>query len=190
MNRFALYHLFSREGTEVELFHGRLDGEKCGKLCQYFLDLERVDEFFLCGPGDMITGVKATLESLDVSKEKIHFELFTTPGDPANIQPRKEIVKEFEGDLSEVMVILDGKQTRFFLAMEEENILDAALKNGADVPYACKGAVCCTCKAKVTEGKVEMDLNYSLTEEEIAQGYVLTCQAHPVTEKVCVNFDY
>ncbi len=189
MDRFVLYHVFSREALDIPLMNGRIDGEKCRLFCKTLIDLESVDEIFLCGPGEMIQSVKAELEQLGFDKKHIHQELFTAPGSAAGVQQKKEIKKEFTGDVSHVTVILDGKQTHFDLATEGSNILDAALQHGADVPFACKGAVCATCKAKVTEGKVEMELNYSLTDEELAAGYVLTCQSHPVTEHVIVSFD-
>lgn len=189
LSRFALYHVFSREKTDMQFFNGRLDGEKCAAFSRTLTPVSFVDEYFLCGPAEMIESVKTQLTALGADPKKIHFELFTTPGLSGGQTVRKEIKKEYTGADSEVVVILDGVYTHFRLAAEGENILDAALKSGADAPYACKGAVCCTCKALLKEGKVEMDLNYSLTEEELAQGYILTCQAHPVSEQVVVDFD-
>lgn len=189
LNRFVLYHIFSREALDVPLMNGRIDEEKCSQLCKTLIDLESIDEVFLCGPGEMTMAVSSTLEKMGFNKKHIHQELFTAPGTHAGEQQKKEIKKEFVGDVSHVTVVLDGKQTQFDLATEGNNILDAALQHGADVPFACKGAVCATCKAKVLEGKVEMELNYSLTDEELASGYVLTCQSHPVTEHVVVSFD-
>lgn len=189
LNRFVLYHIFSREALDVPLMNGRIDEEKCSQLCKSLIDLESIDEVFLCGPGEMIMAVGAALQKMGFDKKHIHQELFTAPGIQAGIQQKKEIKKEFAGDVSHITVILDGKQTQFDLATEGNNILEAALQHGADVPFACKGAVCATCKAKVLEGKVEMELNYSLTDEELASGYILTCQSHPVTEHVVVSFD-
>ena len=192
MSRFTLYHVFSREATEFPVFNGRIDNEKCGQLFRSLVDVQSGDEFFICGPGDMIVAVSGELEKAGIDKSKIHYELFTSPSDAGNQlnhAPKKEIKKQYAGDKSTVKVILDGIHTTFELAAEGESILDAAHRHGADAPYACKGAVCCTCRAKVREGKVEMALNYSLTDEEIANGFVLTCQAHPVTETVVVDFD-
>lgn len=189
INRFVLYHVFSRETLDVPLMNGRITAEKCRLFCKSLIDLENIDEVFLCGPGEMIVEVSAELEKLGFEKKHIHQELFTAPGGTAVAEQKKEIKKEFSGDVSHVTIILDGKQTNFDLATEGSNMLDAALQHGADVPFACKGAVCATCKAKVIEGKIEMEVNYSLTDEELASGYVLTCQSHPVTEHVVVSFD-
>lgn len=190
IDRFSLYHILSREPSDIPVLCGRMNGEKCLDFFKYFVDRDITDEYFICGPGDMIMDIKETLEKTGIAKEKIHFELFTTPGENSFHAVRKEIVKQFDGKESRVTVILDGQHTAFMLDTAGDNILDAALKEGADVPYACKGAVCCTCKAKVAEGKVEMELNYSLTDEEVAAGYVLTCQSHPVSEKVVIDFDH
>ncbi len=190
INRFSLYHIFTRETTEFPLFNGRINGDKCLDFSKVLVDFQDADHIYICGPGEMVTSITTSLESIHIEKSKIHFELFSSPGELSGIAPPKAVIKkEFDGERSDVTVVLDGIHTSFPLATEGDNILDAALKNGADVPYACKGAVCATCKARVKEGKVAMDLNYSLSEEEVKDGYVLTCQAHPVTEKVIVSFD-
>lgn len=192
LSRFTLYHILSREATDTDIFNGRIDAEKCTSLFKSLIDPGSMDEIFICGPGDMIVAVSAELEKNGIDKSNIHYELFTSPseaGNQLNHAPKKEIKKEFAGDVSSVRIILDGVHTTFPLATEGESVLDAAHRAGADAPYACKGAVCCTCRAKVLEGKVEMTLNYSLTEEEVAQGYILTCQSHPVTESVVIDFD-
>lgn len=192
MSRFTLYHIFSREATETDIFNGRIDAAKCDELLSGLIDPPGTDEFFICGPGDMIVTVSRALEAAGIDKEKVHYELFTTPSEAGNMlnqAPRKEIKKQFAGDTSEVRIILDGIHTTFPLATDGPSVLEAAHTAGADAPYACKGAVCCTCRAKVLEGKVEMSLNYSLSEEEVAAGFVLTCQSHPVTEKVVLTFD-
>lgn len=190
MNRFSLYHIFTREKTEFNLFNGRIDGDKCLGFSETLVDFKNADDIYICGPGEMVNSITESLAQIDIEKSKIHFELFSAPGALSGLaQPKAIIQKEFDGENSDVTVVLDGIHTSFALATEGDNILDAALKNGADVPYACKGAVCATCKARVQEGKVAMDLNYSLSEEEVNSGYILTCQAHPVTERVVVNFD-
>lgn len=190
IDRFSLYHIFTREKTEFPLFNGRINGDKCVAFSQSLVDFQNADHIYICGPGEMVTSITESLSQLQVDKGKIHFELFTAPGELSGQVAQKAVIqKEFDGENSDVTVILDGIHTTFELAVDGDNILDAALKNGADVPYACKGAVCATCKARVKEGKVGMDLNYSLSEEEVNDGYILTCQAHPITERVVVNFD-
>lgn len=191
INRFTLIHVFSKEQLETPVLNGRITGEKCNVLAKYLIDIDSTDEVFICGPNEMIESVKSWLDQSPVNKDNIHFELFGTPLPTSGLaEPKKAVIaKKFDGDFSQVTVILDGKETHFELATNGETILDAATKHGADAPFACKGAVCCTCRAQVIEGEATMDLNYSLTETEVVNGFILTCQSHPITEKVIVNFD-
>lgn len=191
IHRFTLIHVFSKEQVETPVLNGRITGDKCNELSNHLIDIDSTDEVFICGPNDMIESVKQWLEKTSIKPVNIHFELFGTPLPTSGLAETKklEIVKKFTGDFSQVTVILDGKETHFELATNGETILDAATKHGADAPFACKGAVCCTCRAQVIEGEAAMDLNYSLTETEVANGFILTCQSHPTTEKVVVNFD-
>ncbi|MGD1848542.1 MAG: 1,2-phenylacetyl-CoA epoxidase subunit PaaE [Salibacteraceae bacterium] len=190
LGRMVLYHLLSREEQLSDLFNGRLSGEKCERFCDILFDPEDVDEFFLCGPAEMITDVSDTLIERGVDKKKVHFELFTSPGQGKQKTQTQQVVGDAGKQIeSSVKVILDGDEIEFPLASNGENILDAALNMGMDVPYACKGAVCCTCRAKVTEGEVNMVMNYALEPEEVEAGFVLTCQCHPVSEKVVIDFD-
>ncbi len=135
----------------------------------------------------MIHGVTDALVGLGVPKERVHFELFTA-ATPAAAPAKSASGKLDKGATVQATVILDREETHFNMR-PKDFLLDAALDAGADVPYACKGAVCCTCRAKVLEGSVEMAMNYALSEEEVADGYVLTCQATPTSEKVVVSFD-
>ncbi len=137
----------------------------------------------------MIFCVKSFLEQIEIDKKKIHFELFTTPGQKQSSVVSRQSLVESSGSQSKITVKLDGRSFDFELGFDSENILDAALKQGADLPFACKGGVCCTCKAKLLEGEVEMEVNWGLEQEEVEQGYILTCQSHPKTEKVVVDFD-
>lgn len=190
MNRLRVFHVLSREESEVDILHGRIDNERCQELLKCFIDAKAIDEAFLCGPAPMIEAVRSELESAGVEKQKIHFELFASPQQLAQKSPAqaedKPQVKGFE---SSVKIVLDGTAMEFTVDSEGENILDAALRNGADLPYACKGGVCATCRARLEEGEVRMDLNYSLEPDELERGFILTCQSHPKTKKVTVNFD-
>ena len=192
LNRFSIFYIFSRETQEIDLFNGRLDGAKCAVFSKYFFDAEETDGYFLCGPEEMIVSVSEQLKALGVDKGKIHFELFTTPGAAmksaiASTPPVESSVnKDFE---SLITVVLDGVNIEFPLKTGGASILDAALKQGADLPFACKGGVCCTCKAKVQSGEVVMDVNYGLEPDEVENGFILTCQAHPVSAAVVVDFD-
>jgi len=188
MDRFRVIYILSREKTDAAINFGRIDADKCNELCNKNLDITRTDAFFLCGPENMIFSVKDQLEKMGVDKKKIHFELFTTPGGKQSSVVNRE--SSVQGEVkSRVTIKLDGVSFDFDLGFEGDGILDAALKHGADLPYACKGGVCCTCRAKLIEGEVDMDVNYGLEQEEIEQGFILTCQSHPRTEKVVVDFD-
>ncbi len=187
LGRLSVHHILSQEHIGSELFYGRIDDEKCRAFCKYLIDPAEVDEFFICGPESMIHSVRETLDSLKVDKKKVHFELFTSPvGKLGSSKSRKSTSKSV---LSKITVTLDNDTFEVSLNSTKDTILDAASKSGADLPFACKGGVCCTCKAKVLEGKVEMEVNYGLVPEEVEAGYVLTCQAHPKTKEVVVSFD-
>ena len=189
INRFNLIHILSREKTDADLNFGRITRDKCNDLFGKLLDVKTADEFFICGPEDMIFSVKDFLESNGVGEKKIHFELFTTPGQNKKSEVRSTKYEE-EGPQSKITVKLDGRSFDFSIPLNSDTtILDAAMQQGADVPYACKGGVCCTCKAKLLEGEVKMDVHWGLEQEEIEQGFILTCQAHPTTANVTVDFD-
>jgi ring-1,2-phenylacetyl-CoA epoxidase subunit PaaE len=188
LNRFNFINILSREKTDAPINSGRIDSEKLTELNK-LIDYKNTDEFFICGPEEMIFCVKDFLEKTGIDKNKIHFELFTTPGQKQSGVGSRELGVNDKGPTSKITVKLDGRSFDFDLGFNSENILDAALKQGADLPFACKGGVCCTCKAKLLEGEVEMDVNWGLEHEEVEQGFILTCQSHPVTEKVVVDFD-
>ena len=190
MNRFTIVHVLSREKTDAAINHGRINAEKCEALAAGIIQFNSTDEFFLCGPEAMIFSVKEWLLFKGVSAKNIHFELFTTPGQVIpGVKPDIEKFTPEEGKMSRVTITLDGISFDLDLAYGAEAILDAALKTGADLPYACKGGVCSTCRAKLLEGKIEMDTNYALEPDELESGFILTCQAHPRSEKVVVTFD-
>ena len=191
LGRFSMHHVFSREQLESDLFYGRIDGEKAVAFFQKLLHPDMVDDVFLCGPEPMVMGVCAELEGIGVAREKLHFELFTS-----NVALQEQARKKREKRASSQEVFdayislqLDGSTISFPMRSDDDSVLDAALRAGADLPYACKGGVCCTCRAKVEEGKVEMLVNYALEADEVAAGYTLTCQALPKTETVTINFD-
>ncbi|MEE9438459.1 MAG: 2Fe-2S iron-sulfur cluster-binding protein [Saprospiraceae bacterium] len=183
-DRLSVYSILSQENTSNPDFNGRIDKSKTKIFGTKIYKPNDIDSYFLCGPSQMIFDVKDELISQGVNVDKIHFELFNTD----DIKP-KEATKDDQNILSIVTVILDDEEFNIPLSSDGFNILDAALDEGADLPYACKGGVCSTCKAKVTEGKVKMDLNYSLDPDEVENGFILTCQSHPQSAKVVVNFD-
>ena len=189
LNRFSVYHVLSREQAETPVNSGRIDIDKLNLFFDKLIDIKSCDEFFLCGPEEMIFCIKGYLAGKGVADEKIHFELFTVPGQKATTEKKKEDNVTATGPVAEVSVKLDGITFDFQLPYEGDSILDAALKQGADLPYACKGGVCTTCKARLMEGKVMMDVNWGLEEDEVQQGFILTCQSHPTTPTVKVDFD-
>ncbi len=188
IERFQIIYILSREKTDASIHSGRIDAEKCKTLAKKSISVLNTDAFFLCGPEEMIFPVKDQLIDLGADPKKIHFELFTAAGHKKNIA-ETEAVSEKNDVKSKVTIRLDGVSFDFDLGFSGEAILDAALKNGADLPYACKGGVCCTCRAKLIEGAVDMDVNYGLEQEEIEQGFILTCQSHPKTERIVIDFD-
>ncbi len=188
LQRFNFINILSRERTDATLNFGKINVDKLNELSK-LIDYNSIDETFICGPEEMIFCVKDFLEENGIDKKKIHFELFTTPGQKkSNAHSTKST--ENIGPKSMITVKLDGRSFDFNLSLTSDiSILDAALKEGADLPFACKGGVCCTCKAKLLEGEVSMDVHWGLEDEEVEQGYILTCQSHPKTEKVVVDFD-
>lgn len=187
MERFEIFHFLTKQNRNVELFNGRIDNEKLEIIFKTICDVDQVDDYFLCGPEAMIFLVKDFLLSKAVDEKKIHFELFTSSGEKPKL--KKEDAEKLKGKVCNVTLIEGGKSMQFDLTMGGDNILDAALNNSADLPYACKGGVCCTCRAKLIEGKVDMAVSYGLEQDEIDNNYILTCQALPLTEKVVVDFD-
>lgn len=188
MGRLEVHHILSREDQGSDLLKGRLDAEKCMAFGKTFFDPASIRAYFLCGPGEMIEKIQGALTDMGVAKERIHFELFSAPmvKKPAAEKKEKQHDKKLK---AQVTVILDSDETHFEMSGNRKTVLDAALDAGADVPFACKGAVCCTCRAKVLEGTADMEMNYALEDEEVEEGYVLTCQALPTSEKVVISYD-
>lgn len=187
MSRFVLHYLFSREHTDSTINTGRLDVDKCNLLEGKIFNLAATDEIFLCGPAEMIFAVKEWLNSKNVDPARIHFELFASP--TLNHINRKS-EKMLNGQpKSRVSIRIDGSSLDFDLPFDGDSILDGALRQGANLPYACKGGVCSTCRAKLTNGEIVMDSNYALEPDELAAGYILACQAHPLTPTVSLDFD-
>jgi ring-1,2-phenylacetyl-CoA epoxidase subunit PaaE len=155
------------------------------------VDLAGFDEYFICGPESMISEVSRGLRSVGATEENTHFELFASSAEDARavVEKHQARVKEYGGKLSNVTVVQDGRASQFDLTADGENVLDAGLNHGIDLPYSCKGGVCSTCKAKLVEGEVDMDITHALEPGEREAGFILTCQAHPISDKVVVDFD-
>ncbi|WP_343968267.1 1,2-phenylacetyl-CoA epoxidase subunit PaaE [Kribbella koreensis] len=184
--RLHLVHVLSRESTDVELFSGRIDKDRLGRMIDTILPVKSVDEWFLCGPYAMVVGAQELLIDQGVAREDVHAELFHV-GDEAPVARVEETTTDAEA--AEVTVILDGRRSTFPLGEHGKAVLDATLAVRTDAPFACKGGVCGTCRAKVVDGTVRMDTNWALEPDEIRAGYVLTCQSHPTSDKVTLDFD-
>jgi ring-1,2-phenylacetyl-CoA epoxidase subunit PaaE len=187
LSRFNLVHVLSREAQDIELLHGRIDEAKAAAILAHWAPVAEVDAAFVCGPEGMMDGVIAALKSAGMPETRIKIERFA-----ASI-PRHahvaHVVPEPGHTECEVTVIMDGATRSFVLEKTKENILEAGLRNGIELPYSCKGGVCSTCRCKLVEGEVDMDVNFALEDYEVARGFILSCQSYPVTDRVTVNFD-
>ena len=186
MDRFTIHHILSKEKLGSPLFFGRIDQEKCKKYVDHLLDDSSVVQYGICGPGEMIFEVRDALVAQGIDEDRISFELFTTADIKTAVQQADEEVND---ESALVKIRLDGLVTEFNVPYGGKAILDAALENGADLPFSCKGGVCCTCRAKLVTGEVKMDVNYALEPEEVEQGFILTCQSHPRSEMLEIDFD-
>ncbi len=186
MNRLRLVHVLSDEGQEIDLLSGLLDESRCTELLRTLVPADTIDEAFICGPAPMMDAAEAALLRAGVARTRIHIERFGTPAAPPVTAPP---ALADDSPRADVMLIVDGKERRLRVPFEGVVILDAGLAAGANLPYACKGGVCCTCRARVLEGEVRMDKNFTLEAHELLRGFVLTCQAHPVSARVVISYD-
>src|SRR5471032_2889073 len=188
LERLNLVYVMSREQQDIELFNGRITQEKCEQFLQHWIKVEDYDHAFICGPEDMMLGVSNALQAAGMPRQAIKIELFAASIPKNAHKPRAQLDTAARQE-TEVTVIMDGYHTSFTMDRDKESILDAGLRQGIDMRYSCKGGVCSTCRCKVTEGKIEMDVNYALEDYEVARGFVLSCQSFPLTDKVVVDFD-
>jgi len=187
LGRLTLLFVMSREAQDVELFSGRIDREKCDALLEHWIDLPTVDAAFVCGPEAMTHAVAASLEAHGLRADRIRSELFVAaPRSAAAFVPR---VDGSEAGFCEAYAIFDGRRRTFTIEKGKETVLDAGLRAGIDLPYSCKGGVCSTCRVKLVEGEVDMDVHYALEDYEIARGFVLMCQSYPVTDRIGLDID-
>lgn len=184
LQRFVLYQVFSRQHQEVALFNGRLDRAKVHAFTDSLLPVDTIDEAFICGPGAMIDEVEAALLERGLPAASIHVERFGVPG-----AAERHRIEQGDAAHAIVEVVIDGVRRDVDFFQQDPSVLEAALRAGIELPYSCKGGMCCTCRAKVLAGRVRMDKNYSLEPRDLQAGFVLTCQAHPLTDRVIVSFD-
>ncbi len=188
LSRFVVHHVLSREPQEVPLLHGRIDGDKVAQILRTLGPLEAIDHVFLCGPGGLIEDARQAVVGLGVPAEKLHIEYFSVDGLPVEARPKPRVVDSGAAPVATAILTLHGARHAVPM-LAGETVTDAGLRAGLEMPYSCRGGMCCTCRAKLTDGRVEMDLNYSLEPWETEAGFVLTCQAHPKTERVDLDFD-
>lgn len=186
--RFHTFHFLTREQRDIEFLNGRFTPEKLQILTNTFIDIADTNDCFICGPQDMIFLIRDELQAAGLDASKIHYELFFTGSSDEDNRHITEVL-EHKAEGTAVTIIDGGKEFQFIMEDDYDNLLDGALAAGADLPFACKGGVCSTCKCRVVEGSVEMKINYALDEKEVAQNLVLSCQAVPTSEKVVVDFD-
>lgn len=186
LDRFHLVHVLSREAQEVELASGRIDRERMARFLDSLLPPDTVDDWYLCGPYAMVTELRELLLERGVSRARVHSELFHVGDLPA---PAEAPAPAPAVDGSEVTVVLDGRQSTVVIDDADETVLEAVLRVRSDAPFACRGGVCGTCRAKLLDGAVTMDRNFALEGDEVDAGYVLTCQSHPTTPAVTLDYD-
>ena len=191
-NRLTLIHVLSRQAQEVPLLEGRIDEAKVKEIVNSLLPAASMDEVFICGPEAMIEATEKALLEVGVPERNIRTERFTSPTlEALPAEARKQVVlghsPESKGDVA-LTIVLDGKKHQMQMSATDK-ILDVALAAGLDLPYSCKGGVCCTCRAKVMQGSVVMEKNFTLEKWEAEQGFVLSCQAKPTSKEVVMSFD-
>ncbi len=186
--RFHVFYFLTKEQRDIEFLNGRFTPEKIKLLTDTFIDIDDTAHCFICGPQNMIFMIKEELEAAGLNKDKIHYELFFSGKSDAEDNHIAEVLEQ-KTEGTKVTIIDGGKEFHFIMDDDLDTILDGALAAGADLPFACKGGVCSTCKCKVVDGSVKMKVNYALEEDEVAKNLVLSCQAVPTSKKVTVDFD-
>ncbi len=188
MDRFTLIHILSREAQDIDLLHGRVTGDRVARLAQAgAVDLDGAEGVFLCGPGEMIDDVAAMLTARGIPDARVHHERFFSAG--AVPRARSVLAEAVAATGVSVDLVLDGVRRSFAVAADDASVLEAAERAGLDLPYSCRGGMCCTCRCKVAEGSAEMAVNYSLEAWEIAAGFTLACQARPTSDRLVLDFD-
>ena len=187
LQRFSVFHVISGEEQDIPILHGRLDGDKVRVLLRSLVPAASVDHVFICGPTGMSEDIETTCREIGIAEERIHVERFVSE---FGGKPRaKKVIEASAPPKAMASLTIDGKRREVPVA-EDESILDAALRAGMDLPFACKGGMCSTCRAKLVEGEAQMEVNYSLEPWELKAGFILTCQARPVSDKVVVDYDH
>ncbi len=188
MGRLNVIHILETDAQEIDLFTGLVTKEKCAELFQHWIDIENVDTAFICGPEPMMLGIAEALRENGLDDSQIKFELFASAQPGRAKRKHGDVATAAQANQTQARVTLDGASQTITMP-KDQTILDAALENAMDAPYACKAGVCSTCRCKVIEGEVEMVANHALEDYEVEKGYVLSCQAYPLTDNVVVDYD-
>ena len=186
LGRLSLVHILEDESQDIDLFKGRIDGEKCRELFTTWIDIKRIDIAFICGPEAMMNNISLSLKAHGLNERQIRYELFES-GQKGRVKRRPTAPEKVEDGMVGRVII--GGETRKFKILNDTSLLQAALDNNIDVPYACRAGICSTCKAKITEGEVEMVANHALEDYEVEAGFVLTCQCYPVSKIIVWDYD-
>ncbi|MGZ8261163.1 MAG: 2Fe-2S iron-sulfur cluster-binding protein, partial [Caldimonas sp.] len=189
LSRLTLHMVFSQEATDLPLYSGRLGRAKIGEFLATLVDADDIDHAFVCGPHGVNDEAEAALLAAGVAPERIHIERFGIPDEAGPGRAAVQAPREGDAADARITIIRDGLSREIDFHAEQGNILDAAAAAGLEVPFSCKSGVCCTCRAKLLEGEVRMERNFALEKHEVAAGFVLTCQSHPLTERVVLSFD-
>lgn len=188
LGRLSVVHVLEQEGQEIDLFTGRIDDQKLSALFTHWIDAASIDLAFICGPEPMMLTIAAGLKARGIPQDRIKFELFAS-GQPGRARHKAQNRVADSAEACEATVTLDGSTRSFRMPKRGESLLDAALAQQIDAPYACKAGVCSTCRAKILEGEAEMAVNHALEDYEVRQGYVLTCQCYPLSDRITVSYD-
>ena len=188
-DRFEMFHVLETGQEDLAIFKGLVDEEKCDEIFDRLVFPRAADEIFICGPQPMMDAIEGALARHGVDRSRIHIERFISGPDEPPRLARPEQRASARDRVAEVSILIDGQKTIFDYSSDDDNLLDAARRAGVDAPFACKGGVCCTCRAKLLEGDVTMAKNYGLEADEVAAGFILTCQSSPETDKISISFD-
>lgn len=189
LGRLTIIHILETDSQDIDLFTGRIDDEKCALLFKHWVDIKSVDTAYICGPEPMMLTISKSLKDHGLSEDQIKFELFAS-GQPGRAKRKAQTVDAgSHTGTTQATIVMDGSTRSFTMPKDGETLLEAAIKNDIDAPFSCKAGVCSTCRAKLLEGEVEMVANHALEDYEVEQGYILTCQCYPLSEKIVVDYD-
>lgn len=189
LNRLTVIHILGTDSQDIDLFTGRVDADKCAQLFKYWIDITSVDTAYICGPEPMMVTISKALQGHGLAKDQIRYELFAS-GQPGRAKRKAQTENTANSRATtQATVTIDGTSRTFTMPKGGQSVLEAAVENNLDAPFACKAGVCASCRARLTEGKVEMAANHALEDYEVEQGYILTCQSYPLSDRIAVDYE-